>query len=199
MRRSAYAGSRPIPKRRQHEISHLCPECAPAIERRVRARYADQVHALNELGFDELCCYSELLGDYSLLLSLPTVIFMQIRREVLYWRPPLQAAASFLLLRHRDPETIALPLGLGVKLYTGYSDGTLVVTANFVSMAVPRANTGVRKQSEDMSIETAWRRHQERVATFTTNGTILSADSFAVYVRMSRQEDASLQPRPPAR
>lgn len=169
----------------------------PAIERRVRARYADQAHALSALGFHELCCYSELLGDYSLLHSLPTVIFMRIRREVLYRRPRLQAAASFLLLRHRDPETIALPLGLGAKFYTGYSDGTLVITANFVSMAVPRANTGVRKQSEDMSVETAWRRHRERVATFTASGATLNADSFAVYVAMSRQEDASLQPRPP--
>ena len=42
----------------------------PAIERRVRARYADQVDALEQLGFHELCCYSELLGDYSLFLSL---------------------------------------------------------------------------------------------------------------------------------
>jgi hypothetical protein len=171
----------------------------PAIEHRVRARYADQVHALSELGFQDLCCYSELLGDYSLLNSLPTVIFMRIRREVLYRRPRLQAAASFLLLRHTDPETIALPMGMGVKLYSGFSDGTLVITANFVSMAVPHANAGVRKQSEDMSIETAWRRHQERVATFTTQGTLLSADSFAVFVRMSRHEDASLQSRPPAR
>jgi hypothetical protein len=172
----------------------------PAIERRVRARYADQVHALTELGFQELCCYSELLGKYSLLLSLPMVIFMRIRREVLYWRPPLQAAASFVLLRHRDPETVALPMGMGVKLYTGFADGTLAVTANFVSMAVPRANSGVRKQSEDMSIPTAWGRHQERVATFTANGgAILSADSFAVYVAMSRQEDSSLRPDPPLR
>jgi hypothetical protein len=32
---------------------------------------------------------------------------------------------------------------------------------------------------------------------FTASGAILSADSFAVYVAMSRQEGASLQPRPP--
>jgi hypothetical protein len=169
----------------------------PAIERRVRARYADQVHALEQLGFHELCCYSELLGDYSLLLSLGNVIFMRIKREVLYRRPRLQAAAAFLLLRHTNPETIALPMGMGVKLYTGFADGTLVVTANFVSTAVPRANTGVRKQAEVMSIPRAWQRHQERVAMFTASGAILSADSFAVYVAMSRQESASLQPRPP--
>jgi hypothetical protein len=123
---------------------------------------------------------------------------MRIGHEVLYRRPRLQAAASFLLLRHTDPETIALPMGMGVKLYSSLSDGTLVVTANFVSTAVPRANAGVRKQSEDMSIEAAWRRHQERMAGFATSATILSADSFAIYVRMSQQEDASLQPRPPA-
>lgn len=131
------------------------PDVPPAIERRVRVRYADQVHALTELGFEELCCYSELLGNYSLLHSLPTVILMLSRREVLSWRPRLQAAVSFLLLRHRHPETIALPLGLGVKFYTGFADGTLVLTASFVSIAVPRANTGVRKQSEEMSLPTA--------------------------------------------
>jgi hypothetical protein len=168
----------------------------PAIERRVRARYADQVDAMEQLGFHELCCYSELLGDYSLLLSLGNVIFMRMKREVLYRRRRLQAAAAFLLLRHTNPETIALPMGMGVKLYSGFADGTLVITANFVSTAVPRANTGVRKQAEVMSIPRAWQRHQERVATFRTNGAMLSADSFGVYIAMSRQEDASLQPRP---
>jgi hypothetical protein len=175
------------------------PDVPAAIERRVRARYADQVHALSELGFQELCCYSELLGNYSLLHSLPTVISMRMGREVMYRRPRLQAAAAFLLLRHTAPETIALPMGMGVKLYSSFTHGTLVITASFVSMAVPRANSGVRKQSEDMSIRTAWQRHQERVATFTANGAVLSADSFAVYVAMSRQEDLSLRPDPPVR
>jgi hypothetical protein len=122
---------------------------------------------------------------------------MRMKREVLYRRRRLQAAAAFLLLRHTNPETIALPMGMGVKLYSGFADGTLVITANFVSTAVPRANTGVRKQAEVMSIPRAWQRHQERVATFRTNGAMLSADSFGVYIAMSRQEDASLQPRPP--
>jgi hypothetical protein len=171
----------------------------PAIERRVRARYADQVHAMEQLGFHELCCYSELLGDYSLLRNLGNVIFMRIKGEVLYRRPRLQAAASFLLLRHTEPETVALPMGMGVKLYSCFVDGTLVITASFVSTAVPRANTGVRKQAEAMSIPGAWQRHQERVAAFTANGAILRADSFAAYVAMSRQEEASLQPRPPLR
>ena len=98
---------------------------------------------------------------------------------MLYRRPRLQAAASFLLLRHTEPETVALPMGMGVKLYSGFADGTLVITASFVSTAVPRANTGVRKQAEEMSIPGAWQRHQERVAAFTANGAILRADSFA--------------------
>ena len=102
----------------------------PAIERRVRARYADQVDAMEQSGFHELCCYSELLGDYSLLLSLGNVIFMRMKREVLYRRRRLQAAAAFLLLRHTNPETIALPDG----------DGREVV------QRVCRRNTGDHRQ-----------------------------------------------------
>ena len=140
----------------------------PAIARRVRARYADQVHAMEQLGFHELCCYSELLGDYSLLL--------QPRQRDLHADEAAKCCIAARVCRRlrrsscsatRMPETIALPMGMGVKLYSGFADGTLVITANFVSTAVPRANSGVRKQAEVMSIPRAWQRHQERVATFT--------------------------------
>jgi hypothetical protein len=186
-RRCARSG---VKSRDVRPVTYL-EEYDPHLQERVRTRYASEAQALEALGFRELCCYSEVLGNYSLLLYLPVVLLMRAKREVLSRRPRLQTGASYLLHHHPQPDTVALPLGLGVKFYTSFSDGTIVVTASFESMAVPRSGSQVLKTSENMSIPEAWQRHKERVAETGLVHTISRSHGFAAFVAMAQQEERS--------
>jgi hypothetical protein len=110
----------------------------PGLQSRVRSRYAKDIEALARLGFRTLCSCVEQLGPYSAILRLPMMLLMLSFREVLLIRPPLRVAAASLLMTHPDPPTVALPMGMGVKFYSGFSDGSVLVTTSFQSYAVPR-------------------------------------------------------------
>jgi hypothetical protein len=164
-------------------------EYDPGLQQRVRERYAAVTLALAALGFRELCCYSEVLANYSLVLSLPVVILMRMKGEVLKRRPRLRASASYLLHHHPRPQTIALPLGLGVKFYTGFKDGTVLITANFASQAVARRGSQVLKHARTMPVPEAWQTHQRRVEHAATARPLVSGYSFAAFVAMAQQEE----------
>src|SRR5690349_10117102 len=112
---------------------------------RVRARYFDEIRALSGLGFRELCVYDELLGPYSLLTQCLRLLVMRTKREVLVYASPFQAGAAFVLLQHPEPQTIVVPMGFGVKLYSRLADTTLVLTTSFESVAMPRPDARVLK------------------------------------------------------
>jgi hypothetical protein len=168
-------------------------ELRPAIQDRVRRRYADDARALHALGFGDLCCYTELLGDYSLLASLPRLVLMRLNGEVLSWHSRLQAGATFLLLRHGEPQTIVVPLGLGLKFYTGFSDGVLLITASFASVIIPERDAHVMKYGKKGSMVDTWRRHQERVETMSEGRTFRSTDTLADFVAMAQQEETAVE------
>jgi hypothetical protein len=153
--------------------------------------------ALAAQGFEELCVYSEELGAYSALLYLPMTLVMLFKREVLGGHGRFDAGGSYMLLRHRHPGTIALPLGLGVKLYTRFADGTLLVSASFASCLRP-AGDRVVKHASNVPLDEAWALHQRRVAEVERRGgQVLPALDFDGFVAMSRQEDGASRCRPP--
>ena len=129
----------------------------PSIQSRVRRRYSDVCDTLTAQGFEELCFYSEQLGKYSAVRYLPMTLLMLFKGEVLGGHGRFEAGGSYMLMRHRQPRTIALPLGLGVKLYTGFTDGTVLVSASFTSYLQPagrhrrqaRRETAARRDLDD--------------------------------------------------
>src|SRR5262245_39226065 len=102
-------------------------EFDPAIHERVRRRFRRESDALAANGFRELCFYNEQLGPWSAIAYSPVLLTMRWQREVVRVRGRLEAIATFLLMSHGDPPTIALPFGLGVKLYTRFTDGTILI------------------------------------------------------------------------
>ena len=163
----------------------------PKIQSRVRRRYARECSELAAQGFEELCFYSEQLGRYTSLLYFPMTLLMLYKGEVLGGHGRFDVGGSYMLMYHRHPSTIALPLGLGVKLYTGFTDGTLFVSASFDSYLQPSRDTVV-KHSSKLPVEEAWRQHQQRVAEAEAQGKqVRPASDFQRYVEMSRQEDAA--------
>ncbi len=163
----------------------------PNIQSRVRRRYSRECATLAAHGFEELCFYSERLGAFSALLYLPMTLLMLFKGEVLGGHGRFDAGGSYLLMRHRRPWTIALPLGLGVKLYTAFTDGTLLVSASFDSYLVPAGNS-IIKHASKLPLDEAWALHQQRVEEMEDQGKqVLQALDFNRYVEMSRHEEGT--------
>jgi hypothetical protein len=168
------------------------------IHSRVRQRYSRERDELAAHGFEELCFYSEQLGAYSAFLYLPVALVMLFKREVLGGHGRFDAGGSYMLLQHRHPSTIALPLGLGVKLYTGFTDGTLLISANFDSCLQP-AGDCVVKHASKLPLADAWMLHKRRVEEMQSQGKhILQALDFNRYREMSHQEDGASMCSPSA-
>jgi hypothetical protein len=103
-----------------------------------------------------------------------------------------------MLMYHRRPSTIALPFGLGIKLYTGFTDGTLLLSASFASCLQPSGGTVVKHASK-LAPDELWRQHQERVAAAEAQDKqVRPAFDFERFVEMSRQEDGASSCWPPS-
>ena len=108
----------------------------PQNHSRIRARYSGDFEALTKLGFHQLCYYIEQLRPFSAVFQLPMLLLMLAHREVLIIQSPLRISSGFLLLYHIDPPTIALPMGMGIKLYTDFADRSILISYTFPSPAV---------------------------------------------------------------
>jgi hypothetical protein len=157
----------------------------PSIQSRVRQRYSRECRALAAHGFEELCFYSEQLGNYSALLYFPLTLLMRFKGEVLGGHGRFDAGGSYVLMCHAHPRTIALPLGLGLKLYTGFTDGTVLISANFAS-CLQTSGSPVVKHAAQLPLDEAWSLHQQRVAEMEGHGKqALQALDFDRYVDAS--------------
>jgi len=168
-------------------------EFEPDVQARVRARFDRDMKALATLGFRELCFYREQFGLFSGILNLPTFLLMLSVREVMSLHKGLQAGASFILMYHQHPTTLALPFRMGVKLYTGFADRTLLISTNFGSCALPRPGSGVVKNSSRRTLTDAWDFHRQRIGDLVTEGKqVHRSVGFNDYVELSRQEEVAL-------
>jgi hypothetical protein len=89
----------------------------PALQARVRSRYDQALGTLVRLGFRHLETCLESLGPFSAVLQFPMLLLTLPNREVLVFRRPLRLGVANALLSHDDPASIALCMGMGVKLY----------------------------------------------------------------------------------
>jgi hypothetical protein len=166
----------------------------PQIHSRIRARYARDIESLTRLEFHQLCYYIEQLKPFSAIFQLPMLLLMLAHREVLIIQSPLRISAGFILLYHTNPPTIALPMGLGIKLYTDFSDRSILISCTFPSPAVPRPSPLIRRIATTKGLDEAWRVHQSQIRDLEGNGkVVLSQISFNSYVDMSRREEETFQ------
>jgi len=168
-------------------------ELGPDLHARVRARFARDIETLTGLGFRELSFYSEQFGLFSSFIGLPISLAMLLKREVIRLESGLQVRASFVLMFHARPATLALPLGLGIKLYTRFTDQTLLVSTNFPSCLVSQSGSNVVKCSSTSNIAGAWAEHQQQVRELEAGGkTVRRSVGFRDYVEASQQEERAV-------
>src|SRR5439155_14753233 len=111
------------------------------VQSRIRARYDPEIASLQALGFRHLAFCLEMLGPYSAVLQFPVLLLTLLKKEVLVFRSPLRLALGNVVLVHSDPPSIALCMGMGVKVFTCFSDSTILISSTFRSHAVPGPNS----------------------------------------------------------
>jgi hypothetical protein len=160
------------------------------LQLRVRARYERETASLQRLGFRHLADCLEALGPFSAVYQLPVLLLTLPKKEVLVFPRPLRLAVACALLDHFEPPTIALCMGMGVKLYTAFTDGTLLISSTFRSQAVPGPLSAIVKSPPAPTVELACSNHQERIREMEGQGRVVErSTSFNDYVAMSRREE----------
>ena len=92
-----------------------------SLENKLRIRYAILLRQLEQEGFKG---NGILETKHSALLFPMVVAFGLIGNEVMQYEHPLQVNWHHPLMVSADGRTIAYPMGLGVRFYTFFSDGT---------------------------------------------------------------------------
>lgn len=97
----------------------------PEARARIRKRFSKEIDYLKANGFQELCFYSEQTPPLSLrrIGYMIILVLMFFSQEVLRVQGQRQVTASILLLVHPERATLALPMGMGIKLYTAQAFG----------------------------------------------------------------------------
>lgn len=165
---------------------------------KVRTRYATEMVALKQLGFTELCFYSESIFPFSAVVLFPAWWLMRQHKEVRRLQWPLRISASYPLLVSHSHATTALVMGLGVKFYTLFADNSGLITANFNSRSGRDLDGTLVKYAAPGSIEEIWQQHCERIAELQALGRQLRLPTtFEDYVTLSQREDSIATDTPP--
>jgi Zn-dependent protease len=160
----------------------------PTIQSRVRTRHSSKIASLQALGFQHFAYRLEALPPYSAVSKFP-LILMMFTKEVLVFPKPARLGVANILLAHSSPSSIAEILGLGVKFYSVFSDGTLLISSSFPGALAPGPDSRIIKNPHCQSAEEAWVLHKQKVAELGAQGmSARSLSSFADYVEIERMK-----------
>jgi Zn-dependent protease len=160
----------------------------PNIQSRVRARHSAKIAALESLGFQQFAYRLEVLPPYSAISNLPLIPHIYTK-EVLVFPKPIRLGTANILLTHSNPSSIAVIIGLGVKFYSVFSDGTLLISSSFHSAFAPGPNSRIIKNLHCQTAEAAWQAHKQKVAELGALGlTVRNLSSFADYLEIEKMK-----------
>jgi len=129
---------------------------------RIAARYQTQIDRLEAVGFLKLYLVREMLEPYSVLRYPHIVAGALAYGEPLYIEPPLRIATYTPLLVCLETACIAMIMAKGVKYYTHFIDGTVLISNNFETEAYQRPDLGCYKFGDRIDFEAAHQLHQDR-------------------------------------
>ncbi|MGA7340884.1 MAG: hypothetical protein WBE72_00850 [Terracidiphilus sp.] len=140
------------------------------IEQSLQARYRSEIEQLRSQDFDPLFYLGESFSLLRVFLVFPALMIalMALKREYM----TIQSGAKFVLAYPvfiaRDKTAIAFPFGLGVKFYTSFQDGTVLVSKNFKNRT-PN-NPAVVKHAQKGSIGDTWVEHRKGIRELEAEG-----------------------------
>lgn len=160
-----------------------------AVIQRIAGRYRTEIDALENVGFLKLYLVRELLEPYS-VFRYPFILAAALAfREPIYIEKPYRLATYTPLLVCLETACIAMLMGKGVKYYTHFTDGTVLVSNNFETQQFRLPDVGYYKYGDRVPFETAHRLHQDRVREMIRSGKDLDHHlEYDDYVAMSQKE-----------
>jgi hypothetical protein len=160
----------------------------PNVQSRVRTHHASKIASLQDLGFQQFAFCLESLPPYSAITKFPLVLMM-FRKEVVLFPKPARLGIANILLSYSRPSTIATVTGLGIKFYSVFSDGTLLVSSSYRSPLVPGPDSCIIKNADCQTPEEAWLAHKQKAAELEARGLALhTVSSFADYVEIEKMK-----------
>jgi len=183
-----------------------CAEIAeitdPKLQSRIRARYIREIAAIQSLGFRHFAFTLETLGPFSALSQLLLIPFMLRAKEVLAFPFPLRLGTANVLLTHSEPSSIAFCMGMGVKFFTNFADGSLLISSTLTSHTAfqnsteHQTNSQIVRTPPCLTLQQAWLSHTTRIQEMEAQGkTVCNIHSLEDYMDISRREDADLLSR----
>ena len=158
----------------------------PNVQSRVRTLHASKIASLQDLGFQSFAFSLESLPPFSAISKFPLVLMM-FRKEVLVFPEPARFGVANILLSHSAPSSIATTTGLGIKFYSVFMDGTLLISSTYRSPLVPSPGSRIIKNPHSQNAEDAWLAHREKAAELRARGYApRSLSSFADYVEIEK-------------
>lgn len=158
----------------------------PNVESRVRLRHGSKIASLQNLGFQHFAFCLELLPPYSAISKFP-IVLMMLGKEVLIFPKPARLGVANIILSHSSPSSIATITALGIKFYSVFLDGTLLVSANYRSPLVPTPDSRIIKNPDCQTTEQAWLAHKHKAAELRAGGLALrTLSSFADYLDIEK-------------
>jgi len=158
---------------------------------RVYARFAQEIATLEGLGFRKLCVASETFFPFSLILFSPIYLLARAYRHPTFLASPLRFGAYTPMMVSYETCVFAAPQPLGVKYYTRFMDGAVLVSANFIVSPVNDPDRGFFKYQDDkITMEQCHQCHQARIQDHIRADRWLDHDlQYDNLVRMSQFED----------
>jgi len=164
------------------------------IQTRLDKRYAKETNALQDLGFYRLAYCQEDHGPYSALKHSLAALLAMRKKEVLLVTWPFRLSLANILMAAEGPPTIALCMGLGVKFYSSFYDGTVMISSDFSSRSVPQIGSKFIRLPSQGNLTDTWTEHQARALAISEEMEFLSEKmTFGDYVLMSTFEEQAVQ------
>jgi len=163
-----------------------------SVQTRLHSRHSSKIMSLQALGFHHFACRLEVLPPYSAISKFPMIPLMW-SKEVLVFPKPARLAVANLLLTHSCPSCIAEILGFGIKFYSVFSDGTLLISASYRYPFTPIPNSQIIKTRDCQSPEEAWAAHQQKIEELEAQcGTVRNLSCFTDYVQIEAKRQAGM-------
>ncbi len=157
---------------------------------RLEKKYEKEIADLQRLGYRPLAYCLEVLGPYSALQQLPVLLLAFVKGEVLKIQKPFRLGSANMLLSTANPSTVALCMGLGVKFYSLFTDGLLMISSDFQSHAVPHLKSKIVRLPPQPTLEQTWIEHKTQVLHRAGEVDLISGHlTFEDYVKMSTIEE----------
>jgi hypothetical protein len=161
------------------------------IEYKIRQRYVNFTKELLALDFEEYTFLREMRFPLSAVVLLPLLVNNLWNREMLRIENPLRIVTYRPLLVHEDYASYGTMTVQGVRFYTRFADGGMLVTTNYGYGTHTRPEKGYfRYNLVNATVERTWNSHCYYMKRLESAGRLVSEPlSFKDYVLLSRLDN----------